>query len=181
MNELISYETVYRTALATPGLLQKISHNQLKKQLIFFTFGHSNHPNFQKKAHNSGPIPVLRKRTNIQSFDKKNSLRKLINQILSIKFEIHYLNNWLLPDWELPCLQQLPGNGMQGEMLKLLLLFPSLLLQVIEEHIDDFLVYLDINRSMFFSSKNQNQIFYNPYSESDNYLVPAWAKPGAAL
>ena len=38
----------------------------MKKQLFFFTFSHSNHPNFLKKSHNSGPIPVLRKRTHIR-------------------------------------------------------------------------------------------------------------------
>ena len=49
-----------------PGtVVKKISHIQLKKPLFFFTFGHSNHPNFLKKSHNSGPIPVLRKCTHI--------------------------------------------------------------------------------------------------------------------
>ena len=46
-------------------LVKKIFHNQLKKQLFFFTFGHSKHPNFLKKSHNSGPISVLRKQTHI--------------------------------------------------------------------------------------------------------------------
>lgn len=36
--------------------------------------------------------------------------------------------------------------------------------KVIEEHIDDFLAYLDINRSMFFTSKN-----YQPMSQ--DYLI----------
>ena len=33
-------------------------------------------------------------------------------------------------------------------------IFSSSLFQMIEEHIEDFLAYLDINRSMFFSSRN---------------------------
>ena len=49
-------------------LVKKISHNQLKTNLFFFTFGHSNHPNFLKKSHNSGPIPVLRKRTHMCAY-----------------------------------------------------------------------------------------------------------------
>ena len=37
----------------------------MKKPLFFFTFGLSNQPYFLKKSHNSGPIPVMRKRTHI--------------------------------------------------------------------------------------------------------------------
>ena len=54
-------------------VVKKISHNQLKNQLFFFTFGHSNHPNFLKKSHNSGPIPVLRKRTHIWFIYSRNN------------------------------------------------------------------------------------------------------------
>ena len=36
-------------------------------------------------------------------------------------------------------------------------------LQMIEEHIEDFLAYLDINRSMFFSSEFEIYIFFFVY------------------
>ena len=41
-------------------LVNKISHNQLKKQLFFFTFGHSNHPNFLKSHITQGQFPFRR-------------------------------------------------------------------------------------------------------------------------
>ena len=41
--------------------------------------------------------------------------------------------------------------------------------QVIEEHIDDFLTYLDMNRSMFFTSKNYT-------SATPEYLVKSGSK-----
>ena len=46
-------------------LVKQISHNQLKKAALFFTFGHSSHSNLLKKSHTSGLFPVLRKRTHI--------------------------------------------------------------------------------------------------------------------
>ena len=59
------------------------------------------------------------------------------------------------PDWELFVLQQLPrGVGKGFQIIPQKNIVASSLFQMIEEHIEDFLAYLDINRSMFFSSRN---------------------------
>ena len=85
MCSIVYFSGVRVTRFFPSILVKNISHNQLKKLALFFTFGHTNHPNFFLKSKYSGPIPVLRKHPyviDVKLIYKRKVLKTISQEII---------------------------------------------------------------------------------------------------